>query len=272
MLRRIKTLEDYTIKAVNDETVGSVYDFYFDDHAWVIRYLVVDTGTWLPGKRVLISPASLGQPSEKIAAVPVNLTKDQIKNSPDIDTDKPISRQQESQLVDYYQWPAYWTGYPTWGMGAYPAMIYGGGVVPPSTYTGAGSTSEARTPDQEAVLEKAYSQEQTGDPNLRSANEVIDYYIQANDGDIGHVEDFIIDDQSWTIRYMIVDTRNWLPGKKVLVSPQWIKEVSWTDSTVHVDLSRDQIKNSPEYDPSVPIDRTYEADLYEYYGRPKYWA
>jgi hypothetical protein len=107
--------------------------------------------------------------------------------------------------------------------------------------------------------------------HLRSTQEVTNYYIEANDGDIGHVHDFLVDDENWTIRYVVVDTRNWWPGKKVLVSPEWIRSVSWTDSRVYVDLLRDTIKNGPEYDPSAPLSREYENRLYNHYGRSQYW-
>jgi hypothetical protein len=111
----------------------------------------------------------------------------------------------------------------------------------------------------------------TGDPHLRSAEEVAGYHIHANDGEIGHVEDFIVGDGSWTVRYMLVDTRNWLRGRKVLVAPAWIKSVSWLEGKVDVNLTKEQIKNSPEYDPSVPVNREYETHLVEFYGLSKYW-
>jgi hypothetical protein len=113
---------------------------------------------------------------------------------------------------------------------------------------------------------------ESGDPHLRSTQEVLGYYIHASDGDLGHVEDFIVDDDNWTIRYMVVDTRNWLPGKKVLVAPEWITEVSWGESKVYVDLTQDAIKDSPEYDPTETVNRLYEERLYDFYGRPKYWS
>jgi hypothetical protein len=114
-------------------------------------------------------------------------------------------------------------------------------------------------------------EEQQGDPHLQSTREVIDYYIEARDGDIGHVEDFIIDDEAWAIRYLVVNTRNWWPGKKVLVAPQWISEIRWGDAQVHVDMTREHIKDSPEFDPAAPVNRAYEERLFDYYGRPKYW-
>jgi hypothetical protein len=148
--------------------------------------------------------------------------------------------------------------------------VYPAGPMGLASPAGAHVTGQ-RTSDAERLEEKTFIREQEGDPHLQSANEVINYYIEAKDGDIGHVEDFIVEDQTWVIRYMVVDTRNWLPGKKVLVSPQWIKEVSWANARVYVDLLRDTIKNSPEYDPVVPLSREYEHRLYEHYDRQKYW-
>jgi hypothetical protein len=106
---------------------------------------------------------------------------------------------------------------------------------------------------------------------LRSIQELQGYKISVLDGNIGHVEEFIADDSNWFIRYMVVDTKNWLPGRKVLIAPDWIEQVSWNDSKFYVDLPRELIKDSPEYDPAAPVNRQYEARLYDYYGRPKYW-
>lgn len=106
---------------------------------------------------------------------------------------------------------------------------------------------------------------------LRSANELTGYVLKAEDGDIGRCKDFLFDDDRRTVRCMVVDTRNWLPGRKVLLSPLWLDTVDWITRKVHVDLDKDQIKNSPEYRPSAPVNRDYEARLYDYYGRPRYW-
>jgi len=110
------------------------------------------------------------------------------------------------------------------------------------------------------------------DPHLRSTYDVSSYDIQATDGEIGHVEDFIIDDETWAIRYLIIDTRNWWPGKKVLVSPQWIERVSWDEKTVFVNLLRETIKQSPEYTEESLLTQDYETGLYRHYNRQGYWA
>jgi hypothetical protein len=240
-----------TIKA-RDGEIGEVDDFYFDDESWAIRYLVVDTGNWLPGRKVLISPISLGKADLSHQWLDVELTKKQIEDSPSIDTDKPVSRQYEASYYDYYGYPYYWTGPHLWGPAAYPGPL----MMPERT---------------QAEAEALRREQESADPHLHSSSEVAGYYIEATDGDIGHVEDFMIDDESWAIRYIVVDTRNWWPGKKVVVSPQWIERVSWRDSKVYVNLSRDNIQKAPEYDLERPMSRDYESTLYRHYDRSPYW-
>jgi sporulation protein YlmC with PRC-barrel domain len=240
MLRSIDEQLGYNVIAADGE-MGKVYDILFDDETWEIRYLVVEAGSWLSSRRVLIAPAALGQPDWGLREFPVALTMQQVEKSPDIDLDKPVSLQHQVKLHEYYSWPAYWMPEPTPGPAAPP-----------------------RVPVPEP-------QTQHVDSHLRSCREVSGYHIQALDGEIGHVEDFILDDESWLIRYMIVDTRNWLPGKKVLISPSWIDNVSWSNRSVYVEPLREVIQTAPEYDPAAPVNREYEIQLYDYYGRPVYW-
>jgi hypothetical protein len=175
---------------------------------------------------------------------------EQVEHSPHISTDEPVSRQIETDLHTYYGWTPYWRrGLPPFGLGA-----------------AAAAETLAR-----AAKEKDEKDEQKGDPHLRSTREVIGYHIQARDGEIGHVEDFVIDDEAWFIRYLVIDTRNWLPGRKVTLAPTWAEQVSWFERKVHVDLNRETVKNSPEFVPSMPVNREYEVRLYDYYGRPYYW-
>jgi hypothetical protein len=244
----VKNLKGYAIGAT-DGDIGKVDDFYFDDEFWTIRYLVAETGSWLFNRKVLISPFALGKVDVSRERLDVTLTKKQVEKSPGIDTDKPVSRQHEASYFDYYGYPYYWVGPDLWGPMAYPRLS---GAV------------QRRNEEANAKREEAY------DSHLRSANIVTGYHIEATDGGIGHVEDFIIDGETWEIRYMVVDTQNWWPGKKVLVAPQWNDRVSWDDSRVYVDLSRETIKNGPEYHPEA-LDRKYEEALYDHYKRPKYW-
>jgi uncharacterized protein YrrD len=252
MLRNVTQLKGFAIRAKDGE-IGTVGQFYFDDETWAIRYLVVNTGGWLSGRLVLVSPIALRQTEWQSKRLDVALTKKQVENSPPIDTHKPVSRQHEAVYLGYYGYPYYWDGPQLWGLATDPAGLM--------------AEREAVTEEEASRAEK-----ESADSHLRSTDEVTGYHIEATDGEIGHVRDFIVDDETWAIRYLEVDTRNWWPGNKVLVSPQWIDNVSWPDSNVYVDLSRESIKNGPEWDESIPVTREYEQRLYDYYARPPYWA
>ncbi len=246
-----------TVRAT-DGDIGTVSDVLFEDRSSTIRYLVVDTGGWLAGRQVLIAPQAFGEPDRTAGLMPVKLTREQVENSPDIATDRPVSRQEELRLHAYYDWAPYWGAPLAPGMGPYAygiAPYWGHPAYAPS------AEPEAREP-----------QEPEGDPHLRSAREVIGYYIEATDGEIGHVEDLLADTGSWAVRYVVVDTKNWWPGKKVLVSPQWMTRVDWSRQEVEVDLSRETIKASPEYQGIAALHRDYEDRLHRHYGREPYWA
>ncbi len=236
MLRSLKGLKGYTLLATDGE-IGRVHDFYFDAQTWTIRYLVVDPVAWLSSRPVFLSPTVLNQPNWETQILPVSLTQEQIKNSPEIDPNKPVSRQQETELHAYYNWPPYWdTG------SLLPLEEVGLAPTAPLPIAPLSGVEEAR------IMEKALLGESSGDPHLHSADQVIGYYIQARDDNIGYIEDFLVDDEIWAIQYMIVDTSNWLPGKKVRITPHWVKTISWTKTTVYVDLQRETIENSPEYE------------------------
>jgi hypothetical protein len=251
MLRNTAHLKGFAIRATDGE-LGTVDQLYFDDKTWAIRYLVVEAGGWLGGRQVLISPISVAHADWQAERLDVALTKEQVEHSPNIDTHQPVSRQHEAEYYGYYGYPYYWEGPYLWGPAFYPA-----GLAIPAFAS------------REALAEKI-GRELT-DSHLRSTEAVTGYNIEAADGEIGHVDGFIVDDEAWAIRYMEVATRNWWPGKKVLVSPAWIERVSWADSNVYVGLSREAIQNAPEYVESVPITREYENGLYFHYGRPPYW-
>jgi len=248
MLRSVKEIYDYVLKAQDGE-IGRCKDFLFDDEYWTIRFMVADTGKWLPGFKVVISPIALEKPDWTARSLPIRLTKEQIENAPGIDEAKPVSRQYESKYYRYYGWPYYWAGTYAWGAEATPEALY-----------------------NVHVQGEAQKEDVANDDHLRSTDEVTGYHIKTLADKIGHVEDFIVDDETWTIRYIVVDTKNWLPGKKVLVSPDWIKNIEWAEAEVEVELTKEQLENSPEYDPTEPINREYEARLYDYYGKPIYWT
>jgi hypothetical protein len=251
MLTNAAHLKGRVIRATDGE-LGTADQFYFDDETWAIRYLIVETGGWLGGRRVLISPFSVTHTDWSGNRLNVALTKKQVEKSPDIDTHQPVSRQHEAAYLGYYGYPCYWGGPCLWGPAFYPAGL------------------EIPTSASAKAMADRVRREST-DSHLRSSEAVTGYNIEAVDGEIGHVDGFVVDDEAWAIRYIEVATRNWWPGKKVLVSPAWIERVSWPESKVCVGLSREAIKNGPEYVESMPITREYENRLYFHYGRPPYW-
>jgi hypothetical protein len=255
----MKEMEHYTI-AATDGIIGRVRDFYFDDDAWVIRYLVVAATEGEPQRKVLISPISIGQPNWSEKILPVSLTRAQVAHSPDIDTDKPVSRQQEMGYLGYFGYGAYWGGGGLWGAGLYPDVLQAG-------LQERGTRTDKSTGQAGPVV----GQHQHDDPHLRSGNAVMRYYVHASDGDIGHVEGVLVEEKSWAIRYLIVNTSNWWLGHEVLIAPQWIDDVDWMGSTVSVGLSREAIKHSPPYDSATLLNRTQEAAIHSHYGRNGYW-
>jgi hypothetical protein len=239
MLHNVRNLEDMLIGAT-DGTIGRVRDFYFDDESWVVRYAVVDTHEWLPGRKVLLSPHLLGEPVFGAGILPVSASRERIRQSPDIDTDKPVSRQHEASYLGYY---------------GYPGTISNGMI--PSAYRGPLRTPTANDPG--------------ADPHLRSCNAVRGYHIHGDDGEIGHVSGYLLDGQSWSLRYLVVRTGNWWLGHDVLISPEWVQAVSWNESTVYLALPRQMIRDAPYYDDDVPLDRGAEQRLFRHYGRETYW-
>jgi hypothetical protein len=265
MLRSMNDLENYAIRAT-DGDVGHVKDFYFDDRAWVIRYLVVDTGSWLSSRKVLISPMAIGHPDWPGKILPVSITKEQVKNSPDIDTDKPVSRQHEMAYLGYFGFPFYWGGAGLWGEGAYSSMMLAGGSHDASVVR----RRELEAEHTRDVLE--HGADHDGDPHLRSCKEVLTYRVDAIDGDIGHVRGLLVEEDTWAIRYLIVETGNWWEGHEVLIVPQWIQSVSWNDNAVLVNLTRQALKDAPPYDSAAMLDRELEANFYKHYGHQGYWT
>lgn len=251
MLTNAANLKGLTIQAQDGE-LGTVEQFYFDDETWAVRYLVVDTGGWLGGREVLISPISIVHTDWRGKRAHVALTQKQVRESPGIDTHMPISRRHEAEYMGYYGYPLYWGGPALWGPAFYPA----GMAVQPSL-------------SAEAILARTRSE--SHESHLRSSAAVAGYRLETHDGEIGHVEGFLVDDVSWAIRYLEVATRNWWPGKRVLVAPGWIERMSWLDSKVFVGLTREAIRSCPEYLESMHIDRDYENRIYTHYGRPPYW-
>ena len=255
MMNSVTHLKGSTITAT-DGQIGHVMEAYFDDQTWTVRYLVVDTGSWLSGRSVLVSPYAVKQPLDNVKNIDVSLSRHQVEHCPNIDTHQPVSRRHERDYLNYYAYPEYWGGADLWGMGPYP-------LVPEALPTAVETQVQSALREQDVPAE---------DVHLRSSAVVTGYDIQATDDSIGHVKDFVFDDETWAIRYLVVDTRNWWPGgKKVLVATRWIDRIDWADKTVYTKLTREQIKNSPEYDEDATVNRDFEKRLHAAVGREGYW-
>jgi hypothetical protein len=250
MLWDASALEGYAIEA-SDGRLGSVSDFLFEDTSWVIRWLVVDTGNWLSGRKALLALSALGRPDPALRQFPIKLTMQQVKDSPDIDTDRPVSRQHETHVHEYYGWNPYWDS------GLLPI---GGGMALPFIET----LPRSESMPLDAVAED--TRQAGGDPHLRSAEAVTGFHVHATDGEIGHVEDFLVDDTDWSIRYIKVNTKNWGPGSRVLLSPRSIRSIDRMNRLVHLDVDRQKVENSPPYNPAKTVDSAYDESFLTYYG------
>ncbi len=226
MLRSIKQLYGKKLEA-SDGDIGHVKDFYFDDQKWVVRYVIVDTGKWISGRLILLSPHAFGDLHQDGGVLLVNLTRQQIENSPPVESHKPVSRQYEEEFHRYYGWASYWDGGDLWGMGGFP------GVLPlPSASAPANTAGEVHKDD---------------DPHLRSTQAIVDYAIETEDGPIGKVTDFMMDNKSWAICHLVVETGHWFSGKEIVLSPDQIDRISYDDSTVFVSITKEAIQQAPEY-------------------------
>ncbi len=248
MLWQASAINGYSIEA-KDGAIGTVSDFLFDDESWLVRWLVVDTGRWLSGRKVLLPPSALGRLDANDRTLTVGLAKQQIKDSPEIDSDITVSRQMETSVYDHYGWGPYW-GAGLSAVGDAP----GSGIASPCI--------GARCRDPKI----GDAQANTDDVKLRSVAEVTGYQIHASDGEVGDVEDFLVEDADWSIRYLVADTKNWWPGNRILVSSRSAGEIDWTDRLVNLDVDRQRIKDSPAYDASTTIDRAYDEKFLTYYG------
>ncbi len=256
MLQVASALNGCNIEA-SDGGIGSVGDFLFDDATWKLRWLVVDTGGWLTGRKVLIHPSAIGKADYERRELPVSLTRAQVKASPDILEDQPVSQQIERHLYDYYGWDPLWSG------GDYFEGGFGVFASPLSTPSLFGRTT---VPDVAGFETDAPE----GDPHLRSIAATNHYHIHATDGVIGHLENVLIEDADWSIRYLVIDTKNWWLGKHVLISPYAVREINWPDREIRLNVTRGQVKDSPAWDPAEIINQAFEKRLHAYYGWPGY--
>lgn len=265
MLHSVEDLQHYAIRA-SDGEIGHLRDVFFDEASWAIRYLVVETGAWLPRRRVLVSPTAVGQLTLGQNILPVALTLEQVRNGPTTYTGQLVPRQGR---IGFRGFPGY--PYKTAGPGSWtddtdrrPA-------------TNASAFFIARAPSlhhnrQGGNVRGAPGKERRGNLQLHSCNAVLNGTVRAHDGEIGSVQGMLVDEEKWLVRYFIVKAGAWWPGHELLFAPPWIQIVDWSDSSILVDLTRKQVQESPAYDPEKAFSRQNESSLYAHYGRRSYWA
>lgn len=251
MLWKLADLKLFSIRA-EDGPIGRVSELLVSDETWTVRYVVVDTGEGILAERVLLSPLAFGTPNGPAKVLPVGLTRNQVRNAPMASTEEPVSRHRERELHDYYGWPYYWVGGPIWG----PFLT-------PGELSRAQLERAPLSPEAEAEVD---AHEPPSDPHLRSTNEVEGYRFEALDGELGHVEDFVVDDVDWRVKYFEIATRNWWPGKKVLLPAKHVAEVRWDERHVRADLRRQAVKEAPRFDDASPISEDVEKGLAKHYG------
>jgi len=262
MLFAVSGLEGCPVKA-SDGDIGAVRDFLFDDETWKIRWMAIDADHWLPGRKVLIHPSAIApltlppkpalpmvSPGQTLELT-VNLTKAEIEAGPQAREEDPVNKDMESLLYDYYGWDPYW-GATHFGAVALPnaeARIVG----------------DAARRDADAQIPPV-----DGADRLHSVASVNGYRVHASDGDIGHVENLLADDSNWEIRYLIIATRNWLPGKVVQLSPYAVKDIDWFEHHINVRVTRDQVRSAPAWDPLAMVDQVREEQFHRHFGWPGY--
>jgi hypothetical protein len=250
MLLVAKALQGFEIAAL-DRSIGVVSDFLFDDKTWKFRWMVVDTGGWWDDHKVLLQPSVVTRIDYAKRVVFVSLLSEKIRTSPDLMQDPPVSRQMEARIFDHYGWN------PGWGGDRYyldsELLLPAGGDF-------------LMDPVLERELAGFGDGSDEGDPHLRSAKIVTGSHIHAKDGEIGHIENFLVDDDSWGVRYLIVDTSNWWFGRHVLISPLAVRAIDWPANKVDLDVTKAQVQSSPVWDPLTAVDRLYEQQLHRHYG------
>ncbi len=249
MLRSLKELKGRTITAVDGE-VGQLVDLLLDDERWAVRYLAVDAGGLVVGRHLLLSPRCLTAPLDPAGAsgttLEISLTREQLRSSPSVDADEPITHPKESDYLRYYGYSSCWAYPGVWGVGGPPGPL--------STAGHADATSAPAT------------------SHLRSATDVLGYQLEGTDGAIGHIDDFLFADESWEIRYLVIKTGSWCRAKRVLLAPHWARSIDWAERCVRIDLTREAVEQSPAWDGVSEPQREYEARLHRHFGRQAYWG
>jgi uncharacterized protein YrrD len=246
--------------SATDGLLGKVDQFFFDSGSWAIRYIVVEMGPLLSTQKKLLSPRAIQSigPEE----LRVNISKDQLRRSPDVDADQPVSRQKELEIHKHFGWSFYWDNpdyATTFGTSLYPGM---------NIYPDAPRDTDRNDEKNRQDLARECEPEKRC---LRSTKKVTGYTVVAQDQEIGSVKEFLFDDEHWVLRYIIAETGPLLASKKHILSSQWSQKIEWRTNRIYFDIDPTIIKHGPPYDTGILISRTYEKELYDYYHKPYYW-
>lgn len=253
MLRPLHPVKGFKL-AAEDCTFGRVKDFLFDEEHWTVRYMAADTGRWIPHRKVLVSPVSLGKPDWESQEFSVHLTKEQIKEQPELPADAPVTRVYEDQRHKTYDYPLYYKvgSHYAWGYGTIPASL----LDAPSAPAGEPHRSE---PPQSRML--------------HSLEEVRGFSIVNTEKEkLGSLDDLVMDDETWTIRYLSVHLKQSGIDQTVFFAPNWFDLFDWENGRLMSSFSKESVLASPKLDPDIPLSRTYEEKLHSYYGMPSYWS
>lgn len=260
MIYRWTDLEGVTLRGTDGE-IGTVQDLLFDADRWRIRYAVVKTGDWFEGRRILVAPSDLRLEQVVDRNLPVSIARERVAASPVFDMEAGLTPEQVQSLHNYYGWPFYWEGEAD------------NAPIGPQGFLASIPLIELSASIREQMPMEGLNDigQTTQNPRLRSLNSMRGFSIRARDGEFGNVADFLFENEEWRIYYLVVDTGGWFGGRQVIVSPTWTEVVNWDQSQVSMDLKQETIAHSPEYDPNTPLTRDFETNLYDHYGKNRYW-
>ncbi len=232
-----------------DEDFGSVDDALIDEKDLTIRYFTVKTGNWFSGEKMYISPASIESINVNDEVITTDITKEEAENAPRLEGRELIDRTYETNFHTHYGLNPYWTGPGVWGT----------------------SFTARELAAQQPVAMPEPEEDSKGEPEIYKAKDIIRYEFAAQDDSFGQVEDLLIEEDSYKVRYFVIDTRKFFGGKKVLISADWVENIDWIKAQIQTNVTKEQVENSPEYLPEIPLSREMEVDLYSYYNRAPYW-
>ncbi|GGD02692.1 hypothetical protein GCM10007216_36830 [Thalassobacillus devorans] len=260
MLYFASTLKNYNIQA-NDGELGKVKDLYFDDKKWTVRYLVADTRKWLPGKKVVVSPSGVKAVDTGEEVVHVENNKEDIRHNATLEEKQDFSYEKEMELSDTFGWKQYWAG----------EFLWGGYLTPMDPVEEPARAAEPQTTQEPPINDNVHDRKD----KLRSSESIKGEFkhgvVHGENGKIGYIKDLMIDEGTWRIRYLLVDTSEWSTNERVLLSPDWLQSVDWLTNDFYIDLKLETIEDGPNYEKDQTVTKEFEEMIYRKYRKEPYW-